>query len=136
MTICDLPPRAWPNRGTPPQGTVGLSHSYCDRDATDLTLSPQESQSVGAMQAMKFPPPPHMVPAMTRTRDQELAHGIPHRLATPLGAIALNFIVPLTDMLYYNYSQKIRLVPSTSPTFSQVPKSQLLLTTMKWISDF
>ena len=43
--------------GAPPLGNVGLSHSYCDRDATDLTLAPQESQSVGAMQAMKIPPP-------------------------------------------------------------------------------
>ena len=50
-------------------GNIGLSHSYYDRDATNLTL-----------------PPPHMVPATTRTRDHELAHGIPHRWATPLGA--------------------------------------------------
>ena len=39
-TICDLPPRAWPNRGTPSLRNVGVSQSYCDRDATDLTLAP------------------------------------------------------------------------------------------------
>ena len=44
VTICDLSPRAWPDRGNPPLENVGLSHRYCDRGATDLTLAPQESQ--------------------------------------------------------------------------------------------
>ena len=84
----------------PPLGNVGLSHTYCDRDATDLTLAPKESQSVGAMQAMKIPPPPPpMVPATTRTRDHELAHGIPHRWATPLGALPLTLY--LIDIGYH-----------------------------------
>ena len=88
--------------GAPPLGNVGLSHSYCDRDATDLTLAPQESQSVDAMQAMKFLPP-HMVPTMTRTRDNELAHGIPHRWVTPLEILLWKYCVHNISKKEYMY---------------------------------
>ena len=44
-TIRGLPPRH-DLLETPPQGNVRLSHSYCDRGATNLILTPQESQQM------------------------------------------------------------------------------------------
>ena len=70
--------------GAPPLGNVGLSHSYCDRDATDLTLAPQESQSVGAMQAMKVPPlPPTWYPPRLEQGTMNLHTGS-HTAGPPL----------------------------------------------------
>ena len=70
-------------KGAPSSGNVGLSYSYCDRGTTDLTLAPQESQSVGHNACHENPP--HDTRHDSNI-DHEHAHRIPHCWATPPGA--------------------------------------------------
>ena len=93
--------------GAPPTRNFGLSHSYRDRDATDLTLAPQESQSVGRNACHENPP--HMVPATTRTWDHEHAHRIPHRWATPPGALFLWSESPFSLTHYPSHKNMTKL---------------------------
>ena len=52
--------------------------------------------------ANQNPPPPHMVPATTRTGDHKLAYGIPHQLGHP--SCCYQFFITLLFSLFSNQS--------------------------------